>query len=108
MQQAETMFSSSSVYLQPAFVLEIERKRCQQPKTSQKALLLLKIEADLPNVMTDLKKIEGVNEVYPTKGLYDVVVLVEAPSFEKLRKKVLENVRQTANVKNTLTLTLLN
>lgn len=70
--------------------------------------MLIKIEANLPNVMADLEKIEGVNEVYPIKGMYDVVALVEAPSFEKLRKKVIQSIRQTANVKSTLTLTLLN
>lgn len=106
MQEAETLLSGSGIYLQPTFMLELHEKRCQRSKTTQKALLLITIEADSPHVMDELKKIEGVNEVYPTKGMYDVVAFVEAPSFEKLRGKVLENIRQTANVKNTLTLTL--
>lgn len=39
-------------------------------------------------VIADLKKIEGVSEVYPLRGMYDIIAVAEAESFEKLKEIV--------------------
>ena len=106
MQRTETINSSNNFCLKPAFTVELDTRRAQRSKTHPRALLLVNSEANSPDTVAKLKRIEGVNEVHPIKGMYDFAVLVQAPSFEKLRKEVLHNIRKIANIKNTLTLTL--
>jgi DNA-binding Lrp family transcriptional regulator len=78
------------------------------PKTPEKALLLINTApTDSTKVISDLKKIEGVNEVYPLKGMYDVIAVVQADSFEKLKETIINRIRGISDVKATLTLTLI-
>ena len=87
---------------------EAEKKRCQDLKTPERAVLLINTTlADSPKVISDLKKIEGVIEVYHLKGRYEVIAVVQAESFEKLKQTLFNRIRSISNIKATLTLTLM-
>jgi DNA-binding Lrp family transcriptional regulator len=72
-----------------------------------KAFICINTLACSATVVEDLKKVSGVSEVYPSKGLYDVVALVEARSMNELREVILPDIRKVDNMKSTLTLTVL-
>jgi len=87
---------------------EIDKKNCPTFKASKKALLLINAAPeDSLKVIADLKKIEGISEVYSLKGMYDIIAYVEAESFEKLKDTTLERIRRISNIKSKLTLTLI-
>ena len=52
----------------------------------------------------DLKKIEGVNEIYLSHGAYDLVVKVSGESLDHLREIVFKRIKNLSNIKTTLTL----
>ena len=56
------------------------------------------------DVVEDLRAIRGVSEVHASKGLYDVVALIEADSIGDLKERVLHDIRNVDNVQSTLTL----
>jgi len=103
----QTVNLNSQVCLELSSI-EADKKRCQDLKASERILLLINTApADLPKVVSDLKKIEGVSEVYHLKGRYDVIAVVQAESFEKLKQTVSNRIRSISNIKATLTLTLI-
>lgn len=57
-------------------------------------------------VLKDAKSIDGVQEVYVSYGVYDLVMKVKADSVEKLKELVTYHLRKIANVRSTLTLIL--
>jgi len=57
-------------------------------------------------VLKDAKSIDGVQEVYVSYGVYDLVMKVKADSMEKLKELVTYHLRKIANVRSTLTLIL--
>ena len=107
MQKAHQTFElNSHVCLEP--LSEIDKKKFQGLKTEEKALLLINAaSADSPKVISDLKNIEGIIEVYPLKGMYDVAAVAHAESFEKLKEMVFIRIKLVPNIKATLTLTLI-
>ncbi len=56
------------------------------------------------DVLKDLKKIEGVDEVFAVYGTYDVVAKVKAETMDKLKEIVTVRIRKVNNVRTTLTL----
>ncbi len=56
------------------------------------------------SALEDLKRIEGVQEVYPSHGAYDLIARVSGESLETLRELVFRRIRNIENVKSTLTL----
>ncbi|MDH3311546.1 MAG: Lrp/AsnC ligand binding domain-containing protein [Nitrosopumilus sp.] len=56
-------------------------------------------------VITSLKKIDGVKEAHVTLGLYDVIVQVESDSEEKIREIVTGTIRKMPKIHTTVTLT---
>jgi len=52
----------------------------------------------------DLKKVEGVKEVYLSKGAYDYVVKVSGESLDHLREIIFKQIKNLSNIKSTLTL----
>jgi uncharacterized protein with GYD domain len=50
---------------------------------------------------------EHVKYVYVLYGAYDLVVKVEAPDNETLKKTISNNIRQLKNVRSTLTMTVI-
>lgn len=56
-------------------------------------------------VISSLKKIDGVNEAHGTLGLYDVIVQIELDSDEKIQEVVTKTIRKMPKIQSTLTLT---
>jgi len=56
------------------------------------------------DVLKDLKKVEGVAEVYAVYGTYDVVAKVKAETMGRLKEIVTVRIRKVSNVRATLTL----
>ena len=61
-------------------------------------------ETDLLN---QLKNMESVKYVYVLYGAYDLVVKVESPDNETLKRTISNNIRQLKNVRSTLTMTVI-
>jgi DNA-binding Lrp family transcriptional regulator len=57
-------------------------------------------------VLNDTKKIEGVQEVYVSYGVYDLLVRIKADSMDELKELVTHRLRTINNVRSTLTLIL--
>jgi len=58
------------------------------------------------NVLTDLKKIKGVEEAHVLYGVYDLIARVRADTMEDLKNLVTQQVRRINEVRSTLTLIL--
>ncbi|QLH06326.1 Lrp/AsnC ligand binding domain-containing protein [Nitrosopumilus ureiphilus] len=56
-------------------------------------------------VISSLKKIEGVKEAHGTLGLYDIIVQVESDSEEKIREIITGTIRKMPKIQSTVTLT---
>jgi len=57
-------------------------------------------------VRKDVQKIEGVEEVFVSYGVYDLVVKINSASMEQLKDLVTHHLRRVDNVRSTLTLLL--
>lgn len=57
-------------------------------------------------VLNEAKKIKGVEEVYVSYGVYDLLVKIKADSMEELKELVTHKLRNIDNVRSTLTLIL--
>jgi DNA-binding Lrp family transcriptional regulator len=56
------------------------------------------------DVLKDLKKVEGVEEVFAVYGTYDIVAKVRAQTMDRLKEIVTVRIRKVNNVRATLTL----
>ncbi len=56
------------------------------------------------SVISELKSIDGVNEVHGTFGAYDVLAKVESDQVEKLRETITWKIRKIPKIRSTLTL----
>jgi DNA-binding Lrp family transcriptional regulator len=56
------------------------------------------------NAIEDLRQIEGVNEVYPSSGAYEIIAKVSGESLEHLRELVFRRIKNISNIRSTLTL----
>lgn len=52
----------------------------------------------------ELRKIEGVSEVYIVYGVYDIIAKVEADSMEKVKEIITWKIRRLPKVRSTLTM----
>lgn len=57
-------------------------------------------------VLKDLRKTEGVQEVYVSYGVYDLVAKIKTDSMEELKELVSHRLRRIDHVRSTLTLIL--
>lgn len=57
--------------------------------------------------LEDLRQIEGVNEVYPSRGAYDIIAKVSGESLDYIRELVLRRIKNLSSIKSTLTLTVI-
>ena len=55
-------------------------------------------------IVDELKSIEGVKEVEPTYGIYDVIAKVEVQDEQKLREVITFKIRKMNQVRATITL----
>jgi DNA-binding Lrp family transcriptional regulator len=69
------------------------------------AFIFLTTEPDSSeNAFEDLKKVDGVVELYPLRGAYDIIAKVSGESLEHLRGDVLKEIKNLGSIKSTLTL----
>jgi DNA-binding Lrp family transcriptional regulator len=69
------------------------------------AYVLVNVESGAEEeLVTSLKKIEGVIEAYYSYGVYDIIAKVKADSMEKLKEMVTMKIRSLNKVRSTLTL----
>ena len=72
------------------------------------AFVLINAELGAENeLLNQLKSIEHVKYVYVLYGAYDLVVKIESPDNETLKKTISNNIRQLKNVRSTLTMTVI-
>jgi DNA-binding Lrp family transcriptional regulator len=56
------------------------------------------------SIVSELKTIDGVKEVYQVYGVYDIVAQVEAEAMEKVKETITWKLRKLNGVKSTLTM----
>ena len=72
------------------------------------AFVLLNAELGAENeLLNQLKNMPCVRYVYVLYGAYDLVVKVEAPDNETLKRTISNNIRKLKNVRSTLTMTVI-
>ncbi|AIC17200.1 Lrp/AsnC ligand binding domain-containing protein [Nitrososphaera viennensis] len=70
-----------------------------------KAFVLMNAElGSEDSLVSELKKMEGVKEVYQVYGVYDIVAQVEADAMEKVKETITWKLRKLNGVKSTLTM----
>ena len=55
-------------------------------------------------IIDELKSIEGVKEVHPTYGAYDILAKIEAQDQHKLREILTYKIRKMNKIRGTVTL----
>ena len=58
-------------------------------------------------VLTEVKKVEGVEEAYISYGVYDLSVKVRADTMDALRGLISNQLRQISKVRSTISLLLI-
>ncbi len=70
-----------------------------------KAFVLMNAElGSEDSIVNELKKLEGVKEVYQVYGVYDIVAQVEASTMERVKETITWKLRKLNGVKSTLTM----
>ncbi|HET7148323.1 MAG: Lrp/AsnC family transcriptional regulator [Nitrosopumilales archaeon] len=70
-----------------------------------KAFVLMNAElGSEDSIVNELKKLEGVKEVYQVYGVYDIVAQVEANTMERVKETITWKLRKLNGVKSTLTM----
>jgi DNA-binding Lrp family transcriptional regulator len=69
------------------------------------AFVLVNVEAGTDReVLENIKKIPEVKTAYMVYGVYDIIVMLESDSLEKLREMVTKKIRQLDKVRSTMTM----
>jgi len=56
------------------------------------------------SIVGELRRLEGVKEVYQVYGVYDIVTQVESDTMEKVKEIITWKLRKLNGVKSTLTM----
>lgn len=98
----ENVFADLNATISSAFA---EGKKA---KFTRNAFVFITAEPDSQkSAFDDLKKVEGVREVYVSHGAYDFVVKVSGESLDYLREIVFKRIKNLSSIKSTLTLTVI-
>ncbi len=82
-----------------------DEKRLQTPK--RHAFVFITAETDSSkSALEDLKKVDGVLELYHSRGAYDIIAKVSGESLEHLREVVFKQIKNLSSITSTLTLTV--
>uniref|UniRef100_A0A7C3EX56 Lrp/AsnC family transcriptional regulator n=1 Tax=Candidatus Methanomethylicus mesodigestus TaxID=1867258 RepID=A0A7C3EX56_9CREN len=69
------------------------------------AFVLVNVEAGTDKeVLENIKKIPEVKTAYMVYGVYDIVVMLESDTLERLREMVTKKIRQLDKVRSTMTM----
>ncbi len=69
------------------------------------AFVLVNVEAGTDKeVLANLKKVPEVRSAYMVYGVYDIIVMIESDTLERLREMVTKKVRQLDKVRSTMTM----
>jgi DNA-binding Lrp family transcriptional regulator len=72
------------------------------------AYVLLNVELGTEdNVLSQLRSLNNIQEVYVSYGVYDLIILIRASTMEALKDLVTHKIRTINQVRSTLTLILL-
>lgn len=70
-----------------------------------KAFVLMNAElGSEESIVNELKKLDGVKEIYQVYGVYDIVAQVEANTMDKVKETITWKLRKLNGVKSTLTM----
>ena len=70
-----------------------------------RAIVLISAEPGFEKgIISTLKSIRSVKEAYEVYGGYDIIAIVEADTFENVKRTVSFMIRRIDNVRNTLTM----
>jgi DNA-binding Lrp family transcriptional regulator len=70
-----------------------------------KAFVLMNAElGSEDSIVSELRRIEGVKEVFQVYGVYDIVAQVESDTMEKVKETITWKLRKLNGVKSTLTM----
>ncbi len=70
-----------------------------------RAFILFNVESGSEDkVLAELKRIEGIQEVYVSYGVYDIIAKLKAENMQMLKDTVTHKMRTIKNVRSTLTL----
>ncbi len=79
-----------------------------EAKQLRQAYVFINTENELHDAaLKDLRQIEGVSEVYPSKGAYEIIAKVNGESLDALRELVFRRIRNLSTIKSTLTLMII-
>jgi len=69
------------------------------------AFILVNVEAGTDKeVVENIKKIPEVRTAYMVYGVYDIIVMLESDTLERLREMVTKKIRQLDKVRSTMTM----
>lgn len=69
------------------------------------AFVLVNVEAGTDReVLENIKKIPEVRTAYMVYGVYDIIVMLESDTLERLREMVTKKIRQLDKVRSTMTM----
>jgi DNA-binding Lrp family transcriptional regulator len=60
------------------------------------------------HVAEELRKIDGVKEVYKVRGVYDILVKIEAPDPDKVKEIISSKLRKIDDIRSTITMVVTN
>jgi len=82
-----------------------ESEKVQRPKRN--AFVFITTDPESSKVaVEDLRKLEGVKEVYLSHGAYDIIAKVSGESLDHLRESVIKQIKNLSSINSTLTLML--
>jgi len=67
------------------------------------AYMLVTTEEFDPMLLKVLRKIKGVEEAYPTYGVYDIIIRTKADTMDEL-KKIHDKIRKIGKIRQTQTM----
>ena len=96
----ETIFSQ-----EPNISLEAPILESTKLKLQRHAYVFINTDPETyASAMEDIRQIEGVSEVYPSKGAYDIIAKVSGESIEYLKEQIFTRIKNLSTIKTTLTL----
>ncbi|XHH09627.1 MAG: Lrp/AsnC ligand binding domain-containing protein [Candidatus Bathyarchaeia archaeon] len=96
----ETVFSQENHLISDPLIFE-----STQIKPIRHAYVLINTEPETyDSTIEDIRRIEGVSEVYPSKGAYDIIAKVSGESIDYLKEQIFIRIKNLSSIKTTLTL----